>query len=160
MWIEVWPSHTTNVEPISAARAAVEAPIYALHQPLPTPKTVLSSWSLVVICPLIARGKFKPELEFQTGTSSQHASYMYQYIGYVEVAEDHLFATYWYVPRISTRSYFSTWHQVLYCCCCCCCAHLFIWRWWFFVLVVYTIRVVGTKVPGTSCILHYCTSSW
>ena len=52
--IEVWPSHTTSAETISAARAAVEAPIYALHHPLPVSKPVLSSWSLVVICPLIA----------------------------------------------------------------------------------------------------------
>ena len=68
--IEVWPSHTTHAQPISAAGAAVEAPIYALHQPLPASKTVLSSWSLVVKCRLIARGKLKPELEFQAGTSS------------------------------------------------------------------------------------------
>ena len=40
--IEVWPFHTTNAEPMSAARAAVEAPIYALHQPLPASKTISS----------------------------------------------------------------------------------------------------------------------
>ena len=49
---EVWPSHTTNAEPISPLVTSVEAPYYALHPPLPVPKAVLSSWSMVVICPL------------------------------------------------------------------------------------------------------------
>ena len=48
---------------------------------------------------LIARGKFKPELKFQAGTSSYfqagtssyHALYKYDNIGYVEVPEDHLY---------------------------------------------------------------------
>ena len=57
----------------------------------------LSSWSLVVICALLARGKFKPELEFQAGTSSYHVLSMYDNIGYVEVPEDHLFNTYGYM---------------------------------------------------------------
>ena len=51
---------------------------------------------------LIARGKFKPELKFQAGTSSYfqagtssyHALYKYDNIGYVEVPEDHLYNTY------------------------------------------------------------------
>ena len=55
-----------------------------------------------MICGLIARGKFKPELEFQAdtssyfqvGTSSYHALYKYENIGYVEVPEDHLYNTY------------------------------------------------------------------
>ena len=47
--IEVWPSHTTNAEPISLLVTSVEAPYYALHPPLPASKTVFSSWSLVVI---------------------------------------------------------------------------------------------------------------
>ena len=40
---------------------------------------------MVVICALVTRGKFEPELEFQAGTSSYHALYMYEYIWYVEV---------------------------------------------------------------------------
>ena len=54
-----------------------------------------------MICALVARGKFKPELEFQAGTSpffqagtsSYHALYTYDNIGYVEVPEDHLYNT-------------------------------------------------------------------
>ena len=52
----------------------------------------------------IARGKFKPELEFQgdtssyfqfrAGTSSYHASFKYENIGYAELPEDHLYNTY------------------------------------------------------------------
>ena len=68
--IEVCPSHTTNAEPISPLLTSVEAPYYTRHPPLPASKTVLGSWSLVVICTRIARGKFKSELEFQAGTSS------------------------------------------------------------------------------------------
>ena len=52
--IEVWPSHTTSAGPISPLVTSVEASTNALHQPLPASKTILSSWSLVVICPLIA----------------------------------------------------------------------------------------------------------
>ena len=51
---EVWLSHTSNAEPISAARASVEAPISVIHRPLPASKTVLSSWSMVEKCPRIA----------------------------------------------------------------------------------------------------------
>ena len=91
--IEVCPSHTTNAEPISPHVVSVDALYYAIHPPLPASKTVLSSWSLVVICSPIARGKFKPELQFQVGTSSYHALYKYQNIGYVEVPEDHLYNT-------------------------------------------------------------------
>ena len=70
----VWPSHTTNAEPISTVVTSVEAPYYALRPPLPASKIVLSSWRLVVMCALIARGKFKPELEFHARTScSYHA---------------------------------------------------------------------------------------
>ena len=86
--MDVCPSHTTHAQSISAARAAVEAPYFALRSPLPASKTVLSSSSLVVICALIARGKFRPELEFQAGTSSFHALYTYENIGYVDVPED------------------------------------------------------------------------
>ena len=90
--IGVCPSHTTNAQPISTVVTSVEAPYFALHLPLPASKTVLSSWSFVVICALIARGKFKPELEFQAGTisffqagtSSYHALYKHDNIGYVE----------------------------------------------------------------------------
>ena len=52
---------------------------------------------------LIAMGKFKPELKFQAGTisyfyfqastSSYHALYTYENIGYAEVLEDHLYNT-------------------------------------------------------------------
>ena len=55
----------------SAARAAVEALIGRHHPPLPASKTVLSLSSLLVICPLIARGKLKPELEFNAGTTAR-----------------------------------------------------------------------------------------
>ena len=104
--IEVSPSHTTNPEPISTLVKSVEAPYFALHPRLPASKTVLSSWSLAVICALIARGKFKPELEFQAGTSayfhfragtsSYYALYKHENIGYAEVPEDNLCNTYAY----------------------------------------------------------------
>ena len=68
--IEVCPSHATKKKSISAARAAVEPPYFALRPPLPASKAVLSSCSLVVICALISRGKFKPELDFQAGNIS------------------------------------------------------------------------------------------
>ena len=71
----------------------MEAPYFALHPPLPAFKAVWSLWSLVVICALIARGKFKSEQEFQAGTSSYHALYMYGNIGYAEVLEDHVYNT-------------------------------------------------------------------
>ena len=102
--IGVCPSNTTNAEPITPFVTSVEAPYYALHPPMPASKTILSSWSLVVICALILRGKFKPELEvqsgtssffffFQAGTSSYHALCKYENIGYVEVPKDHLYNT-------------------------------------------------------------------
>ena len=80
-------------------------PYFHLHSPLLASKAVLTSWRLFVICGLIARGKFKPELEFQAdtssyfqvGTSSYHALYKYENIGYVEVPEDHLYNTYEYM---------------------------------------------------------------
>ena len=40
------------------------------------------------MCALIARGNFKPELEFQAGTRAFHALYTYENIGYVGVPED------------------------------------------------------------------------
>ena len=58
---------------------------------------------MLVICPLIARRKFKPELEFhagtsfQAGTSSYHARFKYENMEYVEVPEDHLYTTYGYM---------------------------------------------------------------
>ena len=71
---------------------SAEAPYYALHQLLPAPKTRLNLWIFVVICTLVARGKFKSELEVQAGTScSYHAPYKYDNIEYVEVPEDHLY---------------------------------------------------------------------
>ena len=53
-----------------------------------------------MICDLIARANFKPELEFQcgtsfqAGTSSYHALYKYENIEYLEVPGDHLYNTY------------------------------------------------------------------
>ena len=70
---------------ISAPRVSVEGSYLHLHSPLRASKAVLRSWSVVVICALVTRGKFEPELEFQAGTSSYHALYMYEYIWYVEV---------------------------------------------------------------------------
>ena len=57
-----------------------------------------------MICALIARGNFKPELEFQAGTSSYfqagtssyHELLKYENIGYLEVPDDHLYNTYEY----------------------------------------------------------------
>ena len=86
--IDLCTSHTTNAEPISAASTAVEAPLFALDSPLPASKTFMSSWSLVVMCATFARGKFKSDLDFQAGTSSFHALYTYEIIGYVDVPGD------------------------------------------------------------------------
>ena len=49
--IDACPSNTTHEDPISAARATTAAPIYALHPPLTASKTVLSSLSMLVLCP-------------------------------------------------------------------------------------------------------------
>ena len=98
--IVVCPSHTTHAQPISTSVTYVEAPYFAPYPPLPASKNVLSSRSLVVICDLIARANFKPELEFQcgtsfqAGTSSYHALYKYENIEYLEVPGDHLYNTY------------------------------------------------------------------
>ena len=54
--IDVCPSNNTEKAWISASRAAIEAPIWRYHPPLPPSKTVLSSSSLIVICLLIAPG--------------------------------------------------------------------------------------------------------
>ena len=40
--VDVWSEHT-NTDPIAAARAVVEVPIYAIHPPLALSKTVSSS---------------------------------------------------------------------------------------------------------------------
>ena len=40
------------------------------------------------MCATFARGKFKSDLDFQAGTSSFHALYTYENIGYVDVPED------------------------------------------------------------------------
>ena len=52
--IDVVRLNATERTWISPLVASVEIPLYAFHQPLPTPKTVLSSWGMVVICALIA----------------------------------------------------------------------------------------------------------
>ena len=83
--IEICPSHTTERPRISAASMSVETPFLRLRSPLLASKAVLSSWSLVVICSLIVRGKFKLELEFQAGTISYHAQYKYENIEHVHM---------------------------------------------------------------------------
>ena len=117
--IEVYPSHATEKPSISAAREPVEDPYFALHSPLLASKAVWSSWSLVVIsiCALIARGEFNPELVFRAGissyfwTSSYHALYKYENIGYAEVPEDRLYNTHVneymnaYVPFVTYKTY-------------------------------------------------------
>ena len=83
--IDVGPSNATERAWISAARAAVAAPIYALHPPLPASKAVLSLLSLLVICPLIPPGEVQAGTEISRwcqlsgcGISSYHALYKYQ----------------------------------------------------------------------------------
>ena len=56
MCIEVCPSNATNAQLILTLVASVEAPYLVLHSPLLAFKAVLSSWSLVAICALIATG--------------------------------------------------------------------------------------------------------
>ena len=77
MCIDLCPSHATERPSVAAARVAVEAPYFAFNSPLLASKAVSSSWGLVVMCALIARGKFKPEREFQAGTSSYHVRIIY-----------------------------------------------------------------------------------
>ena len=48
---------------------------------------------LVGVCALIAKGKFKPEMEVRAGTSSYHALYKYGNIGHAEVPEEYLYNT-------------------------------------------------------------------
>ena len=74
---------------------SVEARCLALHSILLAFKAVLSSWSLVVTCALIARGSFKPELEVQAGISSYHALDRFENIGHAEVPEDYLYKYVW-----------------------------------------------------------------
>ena len=102
MCIEVCPSHATETPSISAAREAVEALYLDPHAHLPASTTVLSLWSVVAVCALIPREKFKSQLEshagtssyFQAGTSLYHALYEFENIEFVEVPEDHLYKTY------------------------------------------------------------------
>ena len=120
-------SHTTNAEPISTVVTSVEALYYAIHPPLPASKPLLSSWSLVVICPLIAPGVTEitgwydnrlvvPGTRYQAPlgvyTRAQHHVCTRIWDIY-RVPEYHLFATYWYHVYRSTHTYFHTWHQVL-----------------------------------------------
>ena len=83
--IEVCPSHATNAEPISPLVTSVEAPYYALRPPLPASKTVLSSWSLVVICPLNDTGATGIAGSYHLYHTAVCVLYMYEYIAYVEV---------------------------------------------------------------------------
>ena len=107
--IEVWPTHTTNAEPIAPLVTSVEAPTYVLHPPLPASKAFLSSWSLVVICLLIASGV--------TGITGWYDNrlvvpevplYKFENIGYLQGTR---------APPVCLRmygySYLHTWHQVL-----------------------------------------------
>ena len=50
------PRTHLKADPVSAASAAVKAPLYAIHPSLPASKTVLRPWSLLVIRPLVAPG--------------------------------------------------------------------------------------------------------
>ena len=81
--LELCPSNATKAQPISTPTVSVDAPYLHLHSPLLASKSVLSWWSLVVVCTLFPRDKFQLELELQTGTSSYHAIYMYEYTSYV-----------------------------------------------------------------------------
>ena len=67
---------TTNFDPGGICRD----PYVHLRSPLPASKSVLSSWSLVVMCPVIARERSQPALESKAGISSYHALYMDEYI--------------------------------------------------------------------------------
>ena len=60
--LELCPSKSTEITSISSSRAPVDAPYSHLRSPLLASKAVLSSWSLVVICALITRVTFKPEM--------------------------------------------------------------------------------------------------
>ena len=71
--IDAGSSNATERAWISAARVAVEALYLHFYSPLLASKTVFISSSLLVICPLISRGKLKSELQFQVGTSSCQA---------------------------------------------------------------------------------------
>ena len=91
--IELFPSNPTNAQRISSLAASVEAPCLHLHSPLLASKAVLSSWSLVVICDLIARERFKLELEVQAGTSSYitRTIYTIEYVWYVKLPGTHIY---------------------------------------------------------------------
>ena len=70
----------------------------------PRPKNVLGSWSLVVICALITTGLDMITAWYDSrfevpGTRHyirEYSSIYVRKIGYVQVPEHHLFATYWY----------------------------------------------------------------
>ena len=62
--MKIFPPDTNERQWISAPRMPMEAPLFAPPSTSARVQTVLSSWSLVVIFALIARGTFKPELEF------------------------------------------------------------------------------------------------
>ena len=91
----------------------MEAPIYAFHQPLPASKTVLSSWSLVVICPPIA-----PDATGITGWYDNRLVvpevplYKFENIGYLQGTRAPP-VCYVLVSRMYEYSYLHPWHQVL-----------------------------------------------
>ena len=154
--IEVYPSHTTNAEPISTLVTSVEAPCYALHPPLPASKAVLSSWSLVVICALITTGVTGITAWYDNrlvvpGTRHdirEHSSiYVREYSVYTGTRASHrLFATYWYHVLVWIYEYNSivTHHvPVIISYTCKVLTLVRIWRWCFFVFCT------------SCCCLHY-----
>ena len=94
---EVCPSNATERRWFLTPRTSVEASSLHLRSSLLVPQAVMSLWSLMVIFAPIARGEFKPKLGFQASTSSCHALYKSDNIGYVEVPEDYLYNTNEYI---------------------------------------------------------------
>ena len=92
--VDVWPEHTTNSDPILAARAAKEAPIYVGHPPLPASKAVLSSSRLLVIhmSSKCTRSQ-KSQLGRYDRVARVEALYMYKNIGDVQLT--HLGIIWW-----------------------------------------------------------------
>ena len=75
-------SHECHQSTIDFDPTSVKAPYLHLHPPLPASESVLTLWSLVVICALITMEKFPLELEFQAGNRLVPARTMhdiYQY---------------------------------------------------------------------------------
>ena len=84
-FIDVGPSNATKKGWISPPVTSVDAPYYALHPSLTASKAVLSSLSLIVICPSIAPGVTGITGSYHLVPRSCLLYYMYEYIAYVEV---------------------------------------------------------------------------